>query len=39
VETENLNRGLDGVHARGVDEALKVLSVKEEEPQDKHPEK
>ncbi|GLC41681.1 hypothetical protein PLESTB_000689300 [Pleodorina starrii] len=38
IETENLNRGVDGVDARGVDAALKVLTVKEEEA-DKHPEK
>jgi hypothetical protein len=38
VETENLNRGIDGVDARGVDAALKVLTVKDEELE-KHPEK
>ncbi|PNW73363.1 hypothetical protein CHLRE_14g629500v5 [Chlamydomonas reinhardtii] len=38
VETENINRGIEGVDARGVDAALKVLTVKEEE-QEKHPEK
>lgn len=38
VETENVNRGVDGVSARGVDAALAVLTVKEEEA-DKHPEK
>ncbi|EFJ52978.1 hypothetical protein VOLCADRAFT_120131 [Volvox carteri f. nagariensis] len=38
VETENLNRGVEAVDARGVDAALKVLTVKEEEA-DKHPEK
>ncbi|KAG2448049.1 hypothetical protein HYH02_007076 [Chlamydomonas schloesseri] len=38
VETENLNRGIEGVDARGVDAALKVLTVKDEEAE-KHPEK
>ncbi|GLI67509.1 hypothetical protein VaNZ11_011713 [Volvox africanus] len=38
VETENFNRGVEAVDARGVDAALKVLSVKDEEA-DKHPEK
>ncbi|KXZ41338.1 hypothetical protein GPECTOR_536g541 [Gonium pectorale] len=38
VETENLNRGTEAVDARGVDAALKVLTVKDEEA-DKHPEK
>ncbi|GFR44437.1 hypothetical protein Agub_g5676 [Astrephomene gubernaculifera] len=38
IETENLNRAVEAVDARGVDAALKVLTVKEEEA-DKHPEK
>ncbi|KAG2499422.1 hypothetical protein HYH03_002369 [Edaphochlamys debaryana] len=38
VETENINRAVEAVDARGVDAALKVLSVKEEDS-DKHPEK
>lgn len=38
VETENVNRAVDDVSARGVDEALAALTIKEEEA-DKHPEK
>lgn len=39
VDTENLNRGVEGVDARGVDAALKVLTVKDDTDGDKHPEK
>lgn len=39
MDTENLNRGVEGVDARGVDAALKVLTVKDDTDGDKHPEK